>query len=455
LYKIAQQPKQSLLYFQRALTCRPDFAEAWYNSGVILSGLPDSFEEACNAYRTAIALKPDYADAYNNLGFALSCLGHADIAEKSLVAALILAPQRPETLNNLGMACQNQGRLDDALACYQSALTLNPDFAQAHNNRGMALLAAGRFEEGWREREWRWRTPHLASSYTPYPVPQWRGEPADGQRILIHAEQGLGDSLQFGRYLPLVAARGLRISLLIPRPLRRLFARMAGIERILTEDEPPSPYDLHCPMMSLPLAFSTTLANIPANIPYFFATSDSAALWNLRLAGSDDRCRVGLAWAGSARPEFPDLAALDRRRSIPPDNLAPIWECPDTTFFSLQKNGPLPSSGAPIIDHMAEIDDFADTAALIANLDLVISVDTAVAHLAGALGKPVWLLNRFDGCWRWRHHGDDSPWYPTLRQFRQPRPGNWNSVIASVARSLTMERHHLTQWRKTNPSSRG
>ncbi len=451
LHKIAGRPERALLYFRRALACNPDFAEAWYNCGVILAGRGD-FESACAAYRAAIARKPDYADAYNNLGFALSCLGRADIAEKSLVAALILAPQRPETLNNLGMACQGQGRLDDALACYQAAVAHRPDFAEAHNNRGMALLSAGRFEEGWREREWRWQTPHLAPAHVPFSVPQWRGEPAEGQRILIHAEQGFGDSLQFCRYLPLVAARGLRVILAAPVPLHRLLGRLAGVERILAENEVFPPVDLHCPMMSLPLAFSTTLANVPADVPYLSADSESIAGWKRHFEEDDPRCRVGLAWAGRSRAEIADLSALDRRRSIAPERLAPLSACPGVTFFSLQKIGPPPPASLAMVDLMAEVADFADTAALIAHLDLVICVDTAVAHLAAALGKPVWLLNRFDSCWRWLRDRDDSPWYPTLRQFRQPSPGDWDHVLAAAGRTLASERPHLTRWRRATPS---
>lgn len=451
LHKSAGQPRLALLCFRRAVARAPNFAEAWYNSGVILAGFDGGFDEACKAYRNAIALKPDYADAYGNLGLTLSCMGHAAEAEDVLLEAMILAPQRPEILNNLGMACQNQGRVDDALACYQSALAHRADFAEAHNNRGMALLSAGRFAEGWREREWRWRTPHLAAAHVSFSVPQWLGEPAMGQRILIHGEQGFGDSLQFCRYVPLVAARGLRVTLAVPAPLRRLLGGLDGVERLLTDGEAPPPVDLHCPMMSLPLAFSTALTSIPAEIPYLFTVPEQLAAWRRRFDDNDARCRVGLAWAGRSRPEVPDLAALDHRRSIAPERLSALLQCPGVTFFSLQKAETPPPADFPMIDHMVDIDDFADTAALIGNLDLVICVDTAVAHLAGALGKPVWLLNRFDSCWRWLLNRDDSPWYPTLRQFRQPRPGDWDRVLATVAHTLTTERHSLTHWRRSNP----
>ncbi|PKU21821.1 tetratricopeptide repeat protein [Telmatospirillum siberiense] len=449
-YKLEGRNEQALRCFRRAAAAQPEFAEAWYNQGVTLAGFVDAFPEASRAYRNAIALRPAYAEAHNNLGLALSHLGRAGEAETVLVRALVLSPGRPEILNNLGMACQGQRKLDEALACYDQALALRPDFAEAHNNRGMALLTAGDFEEGWREREWRWRTPHLAQSQQSFAQPLWRGEPAAGARILIHAEQGFGDSIQFCRYIPRLADRGLRVILSVPQELRRLLSGLPGIEQLLEEGDALPPFDLHCPMMSLPLAFSSTLADIPSRVPYLSAADRSVDAWRRRLP-DDGRCRVGLAWAGNSRSHMADLAALDRRRSLPAERLTILGDRPDVTAYSLQKTEPLPPPGSPVVDHMGSIDDFAEAAALIANLDLVISVDTAVAHLAGALGKPIWLLNRFDNCWRWLQGRDDSPWYPTLRQFRQPRPGDWEAVLAAVSQALTEQAPSLTRWRRTKP----
>lgn len=448
LHKLAGRREEASRSFRRATDAHPDFAAAWYNQGVTLEGIDGAFPKAACAYRNAITLRPAYAEPYNNLGLILTHQGQAAAAESVEIRALVLSPNSPEVLNNLGMACQGQGRMDDALACYGQALALRPDFPEAHNNRGMALLTIGNFEEGWREREWRWRTPHLAQSHIAFPEPLWRGEAAEGARILIHAEQGFGDSIQFCRYIPLVTARGLRVTLSVPAELRRLLASLPGIEHILDDGAPRPSIDLQCPMMSLPLALSSRLSDIPAQTPYLFAEQDSTDRWRQRLA-VDERCRVGLAWAGSSRSQMPDLAALDRRRSLPPERLAVLANRSDVTFYSLQKGPPLPPPIVPIVDHMADIHDFADAAALVANLDLVICVDTAVAHLAGALGKPVWLLNRFDSCWRWLQGRDDSPWYPTLRQFRQPSPGDWGSVLAAVSLALTEQAPLLSRWRRT------
>jgi hypothetical protein len=265
--------------------------------------------------------------------------------------------------------------------------------------------------------------------------PQWRGETADGKILLIYAEQGFGDTLQFCRYGELAAARGLRVIMRVPKPLVRLLRSLSGVAQVIAEDEDLPAFDLQCPMLSMPLALATTPATIPSRIPYLAAEEAAVAAWQSRLAGSAPGPRIGLVWAGSAR-NTPALAAVDRRRSIAPDRLAPLLDLQGLHFFSLQKDGPAGSPPLPLIDFMTEMQDFADTAALVANLDLIISVDTAAAHLAAALGKPVWLLNRFDSCWRWLTDRRDSPWYPTLRLYSQPRPGDWDAVIAELVRDL-------------------
>jgi len=300
----------------------------------------------------------------------------------------------------------------------------------------MALLAQGDLATGWEEYEWRWKTPHFVAACRNFSQPQWRGESAAGRTLLIHAEQGYGDTLQFCRYAPMAAARGLRVILEVPQPLVRLLRSLPGVDQVVARGEDLPAFDLHCPMLSMPLAFGTTLATIPSAPFYLQADAGQVAAWRTRLdAMEDQNPRIGLVWAGNPRRHAPELAAIDRRRSLPLEQLAPLLDLSGLHFFSLHKDGPAPE-GVKATDFMHEMKDFADTTALIANLDLVISVDSAVAHLAAALGKQVWLLDRFDPCWRWLRGRRDSPWYPTVLLYRQTHPGDWAPVLAEVAANL-------------------
>jgi hypothetical protein len=331
------------------------------------------------------------------------------------------------------------GRSAEADASFREALRLQPDQADAHANRGMALLLAGQFEEGWREFEWRWKTAFMATRARNFAAPLWNGEAIGDRVLLLHAEQGLGDTLQFCRYAPLITG-GARVVLEVQASLVRLLSRLPGVAQIVARGESLPPFDLHCPLLSLPRAFGTTLETIPAATPYLAADPAEATLWRKRLA-SLPGLRVGLVWAGGPRTPVPKLIAIDMRRSLTLKTLAPLAEVSGVSFVSLQKSSPAaqaanPPPGMALADFSVELHDFAATAALIEALDLVISVDTSVVHLAGALGKPVWLLNRFDNCWRWMLKREDSPWYPTLRQFRQPSAGDWSSVISAVKDAL-------------------
>jgi TPR repeat/Glycosyltransferase family 9 (heptosyltransferase)/Tetratricopeptide repeat len=385
----------------------------------------------------AVDLEPDFPEGYNNLGTVFGEQARQPEAIACYRRAIDLQPDFPEAHNNLGTALRAQQRMDEAVASYRQAIGLHPDYAEAHSNLGMALLARGDMAAGWEEYEWRWKTPHTIKARRDFAQPQWRGEPAEGRTLLIHAEQGLGDTLQFCRYAPLAAAAGLRVILEVPRPLVRLVRGLRGVDRVVVRGEALPAFDLHCPMLSMPLALGTTVETIPGAVPYLHADAAQAAAWQARLgAMANPGPRIGLVWAGSSRSHSPTGAALDRRRSIAADRLAPLFEQPGPHFFSLQKDGPPAPAHFPLTDVMHEMGDFADTAALVANLDLMISVDTSVAHLAAALGKPVWLLDRFDPCWRWLIGRRDSPWYPTLRLYRQPHPGDWDSVLAEVARDL-------------------
>jgi len=417
---------------RRVTRTAPTLPEGHYTLGNALAdGQP---EAAIEAYRRAIALRPNYADAHLNLGVALQQWGRADQAAECFGRALALRPNDPDALTNLGNMAYGRGSLDEAVTCHRRALALRPDAAEAHNNLSVALLAGGDLAAGWVEYEWRWRTQAMAADRRAFAAPQWRGEAAAGRTLLVHAEQGFGDTLQFCRLVPLAAARGLRVILEAQKPLVRLLHGLPGTERVVGRGDDLPEFDLHCPMLSLPLALGISLAAIPAAAPLALDQGRIES-WRTRLiAAADRRPRIGLAWAGSPGVNQPAKAAVDRRRSLDPGQLAPLLALPQPHFVSLQKwGGP---TNLPLTDFMADMGDFADTAALVANLDLVITVDTAVAHLAATLGKPVWLLDRFDACWRWLRGREDSPWYPTLRLFRQPQPGDWATVMERVTAEL-------------------
>jgi len=432
------RPGEAEPHLRAALRLRPDYPDAHNNLGIILAALGRA-SDAEASFREALRLRPDFADAWGNLSAMLEGAGRASEAEASCREALRLKPDSSGVLNNLGIALAALGRPAEAQESYRACLALAPDFANAHVNLSYALLLDGQFTEGWREHEWRWRGKHLSAGVRGFSAPLWAGEPIGDRVLLLHAEQGLGDTLQFCRYVPALAASAL-VVLEAQAPLTRLLSSLPGDARIIARGEPLPAFDLQCPLMSLPWALGTTLDTVPATIPYLTADPVSASRWHQRLA-SLPGLRVGLAWAGGQRLKWPELAAVDARRSIALETLTPLAGTPGVSFVSLQKGDPASQAlSAPpelkLHDFTDELEDFANTAALVDGLDLVISVDTSVVHLAGAMGKPVWLLNRYDTCWRWMLNRDDSPWYPTLRQFRQPSPGDWESVIRRVRDSL-------------------
>jgi len=432
----AGRANEAELLFRQVLAVDPHHAESLHLLGVIAyqTGRPDM---AVDLIGKAIASDPTNASSHSNLGNLLQQQERLDEAIACYRRALALKPDFSQALNNLANALKARNGPADAIASYHGAIRLRPDDPEVHYNLGMALLACGDMAAGWEEYEWRWKTPQMSPARPQFAQPQWRGEAAEGRTVLIHAEQGFGDTIQFCRYAPLVAARGFRVILEVPTPLRRLLRTLPGIDRFMVDGEARPPFDLHCPMLSLPLALRTTLATIPAAVPYLHADAALVSDWGARLAMLETRGpRIGLVWAGNPRKQLIAAAATDRRRSIRPELLTSFINVPERQFFSLQKDGPAPPEHFRLIDFMDEMADFADTAALIANLDLVISVDTSVAHLAAALGKPVWLLDRFDACWRWLTGRRDSPWYPGLRLYRQPRPGDWDSVLAEVTHDL-------------------
>jgi tetratricopeptide (TPR) repeat protein len=449
------RPAEAEECYRQALRLRPDFPGALNNLGAALTTLGRA-EEAEACFRAVVRLQPDLADAHSNLAVALCDLRRHAEAEVCAREAIRLQPAYADAHSNLGTALFDLRRLGEAEASYREALRLKPDFPQAHMNLASTLLVTARFAEGWEEHEWRWKAKHLMGGARGFAAPLWRGEALGEGVLLLHAEQGLGDTLQFCRYAPLAAERA-RVALEVQAPLKRLLSRLGGVSEVLAQGEALPPFAAQAPLMSLPRAFG---AVIPAKVPYLAADPGEAALWRERLAGLGG-LKVGLCWAGEPRKGFPELAAVDARRSITLAAMAPLATVEGVSFVSLQKGAPALQAAAPppgmtLADPTWQLADFADTAALIETLDLVISVDTSVAHLAGAMAKPIWLLNRFDGCWRWLLDRDDSPWYPTLRQFRQPAPGDWTSVLDAATKALqALADGDTTQLRPTLASGPG
>ncbi len=412
---------------REALRFKRNCAEAYQVLGHVLSdrGQP---EAAVVAYQDAMRHNPRLLDLHNNLGLALREANQLDAAAAMLRIAVDHEPGSVDLRCNLAGVLKDLGQIDAAEAVYRQILAEQPDNAAAHNNLGILLLVAGRYAEGWDHWEWRFRAERLPTR--PLTKPLWQGESLAGRTILLQAEQGMGDMIQFCRYAPLVAAGDGHVVLEVHQPLVRLMASLPGVAQVIAIGEAAPPFDLQCPMMSLPSAFHRRgEAHVPNSVPYLRADTALVEQWRRRTANLPG-LKVGLVWAGN-----PERVRMDNRRSIRPDRIARLADVPGVELISLQKGGP-DGGWRPAHDWTEELSDFADTAALIDTLDLVIGVDTAVVHLAGALGKPVWLLNRYDTCWRWQRGRDDSPWYPTLRQFRQKTPGDWDDVLATVAQEL-------------------
>ena len=419
--------------FGAAMRLDPMQADAASNLAALcnIEGHLTQAEALC---RAALQIAPDHVAALTNLGNALHGLGrHAD-AIAAFRAALTRAPQAADPLAGLGLSLQALGHMAPAIACFRAGVAATPACPVAHVNLAHGLLAAGQFDEGWAELEWRAAAPDRRKSVLP--GAPWRGEPLYGRRVLVQEEGGYGDILQFARYVPLILQRGGHVVLRAHRPLLRLLGQLPGLE-VVDVAAPLPRCDLRCSLLSLPRLFGTGLTSVPPPLP-LQAAPDRVAAWRARIA-PDGAFVVGLAWAGAPRLNDPEQAAMDRRRSMALADLAPLAGLANIRLVSLQNGaaaGQIASSGLPVFDAMTEMDDFADTAALAAACDLVISVDTAMLHLAGSLGRPVWLLDRYDGCWRWMKQRADSPWYPTLRLFRQPVPGDWPTVVADVAQAL-------------------
>lgn len=418
----------ALLQFRKALTMAPDLAETSFFLGYCLQ-LLGRYEEALSAYDQALTCSPLLVAAWNNRGNTLLKLCRYEQAAESYSRALELEPGLLDTRVALATCYQALGLASEAMSACEAVLRVDPQHAEAHWNKALLLLLNGDYLQGWREYEWRWRKRDFTSPLRSFSQPRWQGEALAGRTILVHAEQGFGDTLQFCRYVPLVASRGARVVFECHQPLVPLMEGLAGTVTVVPAGEPLPPFDLHVPLLSLPLIFGTAAETIPDAVPYLSAPPDRLPFWSTVVADGG-RLRVGLCWAGKSYP--------DPGRSCPADQLLPLVTMTGVEFHSLQVgwNGPLPPAMA---DHVAHVHDFGDTAALVSRLDLIITIDTAMAHLAGAMGKPTWVMLPFAPDWRWMLGRDDSPWYPSMRLFRQPANGSWRDVVQRVAAALQNE----------------
>lgn len=431
---LAGQFESSLTCYNRAIAIRPGYAEAHLGRGNALRAL-GNLEAALASHDEAIALRRDYAEAHSNRGVVLRELNRLDSALESFARALAIREDAAETHFNRGIVLSELGELDAAVRSYDRAIALKPDAAETYCHRAMALLIQGRLEAGWRDYEWRWKNRGWSTfrDRRALPAPLWLGEQGlAGKTILLFGEQGLGDTLQFCRYAELVAQLGADVILEVQRPLVSLLAGL-GNARVIARGAALPHFDYQCPLLSMPLAFRTRLETIPSRGRYLRADADNVARWRVRL-GKKTRPFIGLVWSGSATHRS------DRNRSV---QLAELLRYlpPGPQYVSLQKEVRANDSDAlrsnpAILDVADQLNDFGDTAALCDCLDLVISVDTGVAHLSAALGKTTWIMLPFAPDWRWLLNRSDSPWYATATLFRQARPGDWSTVFEQVAACL-------------------
>ncbi|HEC90044.1 MAG TPA: glycosyltransferase family 41 protein [Alphaproteobacteria bacterium] len=413
---------------RRAIGLKPDFAGAWNNLGLLLAA-GGRFDEAVAAYRQALTGDLEKPEILNNLGNALQALDRLAEAEEVLRRALDLAPGDGRLHLNLGGVLQDQGALDAAAAAYGRAVSLCPEDVDARLRLAMLTLLTGDLKAGFDAYEWRWRDSGFIEGERHRRAPGWTGEDLKGKRLLLWAEQGFGDAIQFARFAALTAARGAEVVVECPKPLVRLFETLTCVAAVTEPGLDDGDFDFQAPLMSLPLTLGVTLETIPA-APYLFSEVQAGRREKLPAVDLDGGLNVGLVWAGGKSHKN------DRKRSLDPALLEPLTSLtglPGVNFFSLQAAA---KETPPGVASLAPVADFAETAALISGLDLVISVDTAVAHLAGALGRPVWIMLPFAPDWRWLRGRDDSPWYPTARLFRQRSPGDWPGVVEALGRAL-------------------
>lgn len=437
ILRALKRPRVAIEAYTNALRLNPGFAGAWNNLGNLLKD-GGNLDKAADCFREVIRLQPDNHGGYYNLGSTLKDIGLAKEAAAHLQNAIRLQPGHAESWNNLALVHKNEAEWDKAIACFGESIRLKSELAAAYWNRSFVHLLHGRFREGWQDYEWRFRLPNWRRIYPYRPrQPRWDGTADPNLTILVHDEQGLGDTLQFVRYLPEVRRRCGRVILETRRELIPLLKDSAAIDEIVArpEDErmPGVTADLHVPLMSLPFIFGTTGDTVPAEVPYIRPDALRSSAWAARIDGPG--LKVGLVWAG--RPEHQN----DRNRSCRLETFLPLARIPGVRLYSLQK-GPAESQIAnsalrDAIVHLGpELHDFSDTAAALSHLDLLVSVDTSVAHLAGAMARPVWVLLPNIPDWRWMLDREDSPWYPTMRLFRQTGISTWSPLADKVAAEL-------------------
>lgn len=432
---------ESIPFFRKTIALEPMFPDAYVRLAAVLQ-TQEEVAEAIDLCRRALDIDPEDSAAHQMLGVMLISSRSYDVAEHHLKEGVRLATtsENADALRLGGLASLAAlfgllNRKAEAVAVYDQMLAIAPDQAKVHEDLAWMLLSTGDFARGWKEYEWRWKCEPLKSEGRDFGVPEWDGSSLEGRTILLHCEQGLGDTIQFCRYVPLLKERGAKVVLICQPSLRSLMSQLPGVDVLISTGDHVPRFDAHAPLLNIPGRYGThSNAEVPAKVPYLTVPEKRIREWGAKLGIKRRRLRIGLVWAGN--PGHPNDAA----RSIPLGALRPFKEVgEDVEFFSLQKK----STGAQVtaapfaISNLApDLNDFVDTAAVLMNLDLLITVDTAVAHLAGALGRPVWTLLPFRPDWRWQFDREDSPWYPTMRLFRQPTAGDWDSVLLRVAEEL-------------------
>ncbi|MCC7498447.1 MAG: glycosyltransferase family protein [Bryobacterales bacterium] len=427
-WMMANRAREALACFEAAVAADPGYADAHNNRGIVLQ-LAGRLEEAIDSYGRALASEPGDMRAAYNMGVALASAGRLEEAEQTYRRVLRGGAGNSSAHNNLGNVLVALGRAGEAISHYQRARWYDRSSPEAPLNLGVARLLTGDYARGWEGFEYRAAQPGVVARH--FDRPRWRGEPLAGRRILLHAEQGLGDTIQFSRFAPVLGGQGATVIVECQPAAAALLATVPGVAEVVAAPSDGIGFDYHLPLMSVAGVLRVTAATIPAKVPYLFPRRAVIEQWKRTMAGLTQDCRrrrVGLAWAGN--PRHPN----DRNRSMPLARLKPLLEMDGVQWFSLQKGGD--GSGAGSFDLGPLLTDLEQTAAAIEQLDLVISVDTVVAHLAGALGRPVWLLAPFAPDWRWMLDRSDSPWYPSMRLFRQRRRGDWDGVIGEVRRAL-------------------
>ncbi len=431
-----KQFDQAIDSYEQAITLEPESPDVYYNLAGLLKD-QKRYAQAVENYKQVLRLAPNYPAAYNNMAIALKELGRLDEATECFNKAIQLNPDYAQAYNNLGLLLKSQGLYTESIENYEKAIQLSPDYANAHWNLSLDLLSIGKFTQGWEQYQWR-RKADLDTILYPQKreMSNWDGSSFVGKKLLIRYEQGMGDNLQFVRYAPMVKARGGTVIFETLKPMYNLLQGCDGIDELVeasTDGTPTTEFDLHVFLLDLPRVLGTTLETIPANVPYLYPGNEKINYWSQQLKGEE--FKVGIVWAGSPKH------SNDHNRSCPLKCFEPLTQIKGVRLYGLQKGAAAVQTAVlantmPIENLAEQFEDFTDTAAVIQNLDLVISVDTAALHLAGAIAKPVWAVLPFVPDWRWMLHTKNSPWYPTMRLFRQEQPGQWDDVFAQITEEL-------------------